>query len=53
MPSENQRYLDNDASGPEYSDLAQGGQMMGLQDGRIFWGCDTLMGLSGAVESES
>ena len=45
MSSETQRYLDNGVSGPEYSDLAKGGQMRGLQYGLIFFWAVTHLNL--------
>ena len=52
VPSENQRYLNDGASGPTYLDLAYGGQMMGLQDGLIFLGCNALKQLLQAAISQ-
>ena len=48
-PSENQSFLNEGAIGGRRGFGVLGGQITGLHDGTIFWGCDTLKGCQGGV----
>ena len=48
-PSENQSFLDESAISGQRGLGVLGEQMTRLHDGTIFWGCDTLKGVPGAV----
>ena len=51
-PSENQSFLDEGVIGGQRGLGVLGGQITGLHDGTIFWGCDTLKGCRGLSEKK-